>query len=94
MYRAAQIRRAKWTFLGVGGMLPTNNVAERCLRRAVIWDKKCFGTDSESGSHFVERILSAVVSPALQGRDAFALPALAREAGDQDTTPSSLGPTT
>jgi len=47
-----------WTFQSVEGMPPTNNLAERCLRRAVIWRKKSFGTDSERGSRFVERILS------------------------------------
>ncbi len=67
-----------WTFLSVEGMPPTNNLAERCLRRAVIWRKKSFGTDSERGSRFVERILSVVTTLQLQERDVFAFLVQAR----------------
>ena len=41
-------------------MEPTNNSAERPLRRAVLWRRRSFGTQSETGSQFVERILTAV----------------------------------
>lgn len=54
------------------GVHPTNNHAERLLRSAVIWRKNSFGTYSETGSLFLERILSAVSSLRLQGRDTFA----------------------
>lgn len=47
---------------------PTNNQAERALQRAVIWRRKSFGTQSESGSRFVERILSVVATLRQQRR--------------------------
>jgi transposase len=58
-----------WTFVREEGVEPTNNNAERPLRRAVMWRRKSFGTQSESGSRFVERILTAVTSLRQQGRD-------------------------
>lgn len=49
-----------WTFVRVEGIEPTNNGAERALRHGVIYRKTSGGTDSESGSRFVERTLSVV----------------------------------
>ena len=37
-------------------MEPTNNLAERDLRKLVIWRRKSYGTRSERGKKFVERI--------------------------------------
>jgi transposase len=51
-----------WTFTRVEGVEPTNNAAERALRHAVIWRRISGGTDSEAGSRFVERMLSAVAT--------------------------------
>ncbi len=48
---------------------PTNNCAERGLRRAVLWRRRCFGTRSEDGSHLVERVLTAVTTLRQQIRD-------------------------
>jgi transposase len=45
-----------WTFTKVSGMEPTNNMAERDLRKLVIWRKKSYGTRSERGKRFVERV--------------------------------------
>jgi transposase len=47
-----------WTFMKVQGMEPTNNLAERDLRKLVIWRRKSYGTRSERGKRFVERITS------------------------------------
>lgn len=47
-----------WTFMKVVGMEPTNNLAERDLRKLVVWRKKSCGTRSERGKRFVERITS------------------------------------
>lgn len=58
-----------WTFLRVEGVEPTNNAAERALRRAVLWRRKSFGTQSAEGSRFVGRVLTAVASLRQQGRD-------------------------
>ncbi len=49
-------------------MEPTNNVAERALRPAVLWRKARFGSDSEAGSRFAERLLTVVASCRQQGR--------------------------
>jgi transposase len=51
-----------WTFVREPGVEPTNNDAERPLRRAVLWRRKSFGTQSETGSQFVERLLTAVTT--------------------------------
>ncbi len=53
---------ALWTFAQVEGVEPTNNVAERALRPAVLWRKGSFGTHSESGSRFVERMLTVTAT--------------------------------
>ena len=47
-----------WVFLEKEGVAPTNNHAERMLRFAVCWRKRSFGTESEKGNRWVERILS------------------------------------
>jgi len=59
-----------WTFLRVAGVDPTNNAAERALRHAVLWRKASGGTESDSGSPFVERMLSVVATCRQQGRNA------------------------
>jgi transposase len=46
----------------VEGVEPTNNVAERALRPAVLWRKGSFGSNSEAGSRFAERLLSVVAT--------------------------------
>jgi transposase len=58
-----------WTFVRVEGVEPTNNDAERPLRRAELWRRKSFGTQSESWGGCVERILTVVTSLRQQGRD-------------------------
>lgn len=65
---------ALWTFLDVEGLEPTNNAAERALRPAVLWRKGCFGTQSEGGSLFVERMLT--VSATCQQQQRSLLPFL------------------
>ena len=56
-----------WTFLRVRGIEPTNNVAERALRHAVLWRKMSGGTASAWGSRFVERVLSVAATCRQQG---------------------------
>ena len=60
---------ALWTFVRVADVEPTNNGAERPLRRAVLWRRRSFGTQSAAGSRFVERILTAVTTLRQQKRD-------------------------
>jgi transposase len=59
---------ALWTFVRRVGVEPTNNHAERVLRKAVLWRKKSFGCVSEDGCRFVERILTVVQTLRLQHR--------------------------
>lgn len=63
---------ALWTFSRVEGIEPTNNTAERAIRPAVVWRKSCYGTQSATGSRFVERMLSVRATAAQQGRNLFA----------------------
>ena len=49
-----------WTFLDHEHVELTNNASERALRHAVIWRKLSFGTQSDSGSRFVETLLSVI----------------------------------
>jgi len=60
---------ALWTFVWETGVEPTNNCAERPLRRAVLWRRRSFGTQSAAGSQFVERILTAVSTLRQQRRN-------------------------
>jgi transposase len=60
-----------WTFVDVQGIEPTNNTAERALRPAVIYRKLSFGTQSESGSRFIERMLTATETCRLQDRSVY-----------------------
>jgi transposase len=59
---------ALWTFVRREGVEPTNNHAERVLRKAVLWRKKSFSCVSEGGCRFVERILTVVQTLRLQRR--------------------------
>ncbi|MCP4447600.1 MAG: transposase [Myxococcales bacterium] len=47
---------AMWTFVENTAVYPTNNHAERELRRLVLRRKRSFGSQSERGDRFVERI--------------------------------------
>ena len=58
--RLAKVQHALWTFVVQSGVDPTNNHAERVLRRAVLWRRRSFGCTSDAGCRFVERILTAV----------------------------------
>ncbi len=64
-----KLEAALWTFVWEADVEPTNNSAERPLRRAVLWRRRSFGTQSGAGSQFVERILPAVTTLRQQRRD-------------------------
>ena len=59
---------ALWRFVVREGLEPTNNHAERLLRRGVLWRKNAFGSASERGLRFVERLLTVVQTLRLQKR--------------------------
>ncbi len=58
-----------WTFVDVEGIEPTNNAAERAIRPGVLWRKGSFGTHSEEGSRFVERMMTVTATLRQQGRN-------------------------
>ena len=55
-----------WTFVQDQNVEPTNNFAERIVRQGVLWRKTSFGTQSERGARYVERILTACATCRLQ----------------------------
>jgi transposase len=68
-----KLRQGLWTFVDNEGIEPTNNLAERQLRHAVVWRKCSYGTDSPAGSRFVEAVLTVVLTARQQGRNALEL---------------------
>ena len=84
---------ALWTFARVDGVEPTNNGAERALRPAVLWRKGSFGSDSDAGSRFAERLLTVVATCREQGRPLLDFLVAAGEAPLLGTAAPSLLPT-
>lgn len=79
-----------WTFLDHDGVEPTNNASERSLRHAVIWRKLSFGTQSASGSRFVETTLTVLETCRQQSRNAFDFLTAAVQAHFNGQQPGSL----
>ena len=85
--------RHLWTFVRVEGVDPTNNDAERALRHGVIDRKTSGGTDSESGSRFVERMLTVVATCRQQDRNVLEYLTRCYQAHlDRQPSPSLLPP--
>jgi transposase len=61
-------RQYLWTFVEDATVEPTNNLAERIVRQGVLWRKGSFGSQSERGGRYVERILTVCATCRLQGR--------------------------
>lgn len=64
-----KLEPALWTFAFHPNVEPTNNGSERALRSAVIWRGISHGSQTEAGSHFVERILTVTETCRQQGRN-------------------------
>lgn len=62
-------REALWTFVVHDGVEPTNNHAEQELRDFVLWRRCSFGSRSERGDRFAERIMTVVRTARKQGLD-------------------------
>jgi transposase len=60
---------ALWTFIDHAGVEPTNNHAERELRAFVLWRKKSFGSQSERGNRFAERLMTVAHTARKQGKN-------------------------
>ena len=65
-------REALWTFVDTEGVEPTNNHAERELRAFVLWRRRGFGSRSERGDRFAERLMTIAHTARKQGRDILA----------------------
>jgi len=87
-----KLEPALWTFVRVPGVEPTNNSAERALRRPVLWRRRSFGTQSADGSRFVERVLTAVTTLRQQGREVLAYLTMACAAATAGAPAPSLLP--
>lgn len=72
-----KISPALWSFVEQEGIEPTNNAAERALRRGVLWRKRSFGSQSDRGLRFTERILTTVTTLRQQQRNVLEFLALA-----------------
>jgi transposase len=64
-----ELEPALWRFVITEGVEPTNNHAERILRRGVLWRKISFGCHSAAGCRFVERMLTVTQTLRLQNRN-------------------------
>jgi transposase len=64
-----KMEEALWLFVEQEGVEPTNNAAERAIRPAVLWRHVSFGTESESGSQFVARMLTVAATLRSQQRN-------------------------
>ena len=61
-------REALWRFITEEGVDPTNNHAERELRAFVLWRKGSFGSQSERGERFAERLMTVAQTARKQGK--------------------------
>jgi len=62
-------RAALWTFLDHKDVEPTNNHAERELRAFVLWRKRSFGSQSERGNLFAERVMTVAHTARKQNKN-------------------------
>ena len=64
-----KVEPAMWLFVTTEGVEPTNNAAERAIRPAVIWRRTSFGSQTQTGSTFVARMLTVVTTLKSQNRN-------------------------
>ena len=60
-----------WAFLYQEDLEPTNNAAERGLRHGVIWRKLSYGSQSDIGEKFVERVMTVAGTLKLRAKNSF-----------------------
>jgi transposase len=83
-------REALWTFVTHEGVEPTNNHAERELRAFVLWRRRSFGSQSERGERFAERVMTVVHTARKQGIGVLDFLVGCCTASARGTTPPSL----
>jgi transposase len=86
-------REALWTFVDRDGVEPTNNHAERELRAFVLWRKRSFGSQSERGDRFAERLMTIAHTARKQSKNVLEfLTACCVATLDNTTIPSLFEP--
>ena len=60
--------RSPWAFAKGPGIEPMDLSAERSIRKAVLWRKGSYGSASQAGSRYVERMLTVIESLRAQGK--------------------------
>jgi transposase len=89
---------ALWSFLTnealEAAVEPTNNAAERALRRAVLWRKTSFGSQSGKGLRATERLLSVTETARQNGMDLLDYLTRALTAARQNASAPPLLPAT
>jgi transposase len=81
---------ALWTFVERDGVEPTNNHAERELRAFVLWRKRSFGTQSDRGNLFAERLMTVAHTARKQRRHVLTFLTDCCQARLHDSAPPSL----
>lgn len=84
---------ALWSFVVHKDARPTNNEAERSLRSGVIWRKTSFGSQSERGLRFVERLLTLAETCRKQQKNLLEYLTEALSAARAGSPPPALIPT-
>jgi len=84
-------KAALWTFVDRDDVEPTNNHAERELRAFVLWRRRSFGTQSERGNLFAERLMTVAHTARKQNTNVLGfLTACCTAARDGTAAPSLL----
>ena len=90
--RLLKVKAALWTFVDHEGIEPTNNFGEQIIRIGVMWRRVSFGTQSERGNRFVERMLTVTATCRQQDRNVLDYVTAAVEAKLNGTAAPSLLP--
>lgn len=77
-----------WTFLESPDIPPTNNLAEQSIRPAVISRKISYGSQSQGGREFTERIMTVAASCRKQSRSVLEFMRQVFGATEKDSPPS------
>lgn len=85
-------KSALWTFIDNEDVQPTNNLAEQLIRAYVLWRKSSFGTQSDRGNLFVERMMTVTTTCKLQKRNRYDYITSAVDAHFRNESPASLLP--
>ena len=83
-------RAALWTFVDRDDVEPTNNHAEQQLRAFVLWRKRSFGTQSERGNLFAERLMTVAHTARKQNKNVLEFLTACCSAARNGTPPPSL----